>query len=139
MKIEIVSGQPELQVNKLNDFFTELLDKNGIYVGDILQHHFMIYPEYKVGNQKVIFDKVRAKVREYIENDEDLYILTYSDHVLNAARLEIKENSIQNCKCHQLLNDGTDVCADIDEDGMLSEWVDDIFDVWDTALTKLLS
>lgn len=136
MKIEIVSGQPKA---KLNDFFTKLLDDNGIYVGDILQRHFMINPEYKVANQKVIYEEVRAKVREYIAKDEDLYILTYSDHVLNAVRVEIKSHGLQNCKCHQLLNNGTDVCADIDEDGMLSYWVEDIFDVWDNALTELLS
>ena len=136
MKIEVVSGQPGA---KINDFFTELLDKNGIYVGDIKQHHFMIYPEYKVANQKVIFDTVRAKVAEYIANNEDLYILTYSDHVLNAARVEIKKHKLQNCKCHQILSDGTDECAWIDEDGHLSHWVDDIFDVWDNALTELLT
>ena len=136
MKIEVVSGQPGA---KINDFFTKLLDKNGIYVGDIKQHHFMIYPEYKVANQKVIFDTVRAKVAEYIANNEDLYILTYSDHVLNAARVEIKKHKLQGCKCHQILSDGTDECAWIDEDGHLSHWVDDIFDVWDNALTELLT
>lgn len=136
MKIEIVSGQPGANIN---DFFTQLLDKNGIYVGDIKQEHFMIYPENVVANQKVVFEKVRAKVRDYIEKGKDLYILTYSDHVLNAVRVEIKKNHLEGCKCHQILSDGRDVCAEIDDEGMLTHWVDDIFDVWDKALTELLS
>lgn len=136
MKIEIVSGQPGANINQ---FFTDLLAENGIYVGDICQEHFIIYPENVVAPQKVIFDKVRAKVKEYIEEDKDLYILTYSDHVLNAARVEIKKNKLKDCKCHQILHDGTDECAWIDEDGHLSHWTDDIFDVWDNALTELLT
>ena len=136
MKIEIVSGQPGANIN---DFFTELLDRNNIYVGDIKQEHFMIYPEYVVSNQRVIFEKVRAKIAEYVKENKDLYILTYSDHILNAARVEIKKNKLADCKCHQLLSNGTDICADIDEDGMLSVWVEDIFDVLDKSLTELLS
>lgn len=38
MKIEVVSGQPGVDINQ---FFTELLDKNGINVGDIKQEHFI--------------------------------------------------------------------------------------------------
>ena len=99
----------------------------------------VVHPEYRVANQKVIFDDVRARVREYIYKNKDLYILTYSDHVLNAARLEIKKFKLQNCKCHQVLTTGEDFCADISDEGQLSCWADDIFDVWDDALTELLT
>lgn len=136
MKVEIVSGQPKANIN---DFFTNLLAQNGINVGDIRQEHFLIYPENQVANQKVIYDKVRKKVREYIEADKDLYILTYCDHVLNAARVEIKHHKLDGCKCHQILDDGYDFCAAIDDEGHLSCWADDIFDVWDNALTELLT
>ena len=136
MKVEVVSGQPKANINM---FFTKLLAKNNINVGDITQEHFLIYPEHRVASQKVIFDDVRMKVREYIEADKDLYILTYSDHVLNAARLEIKKHKLQNCKCHQVLDNGEDVCVDITDEGQLGCWVDNIFDVWDNALTELLT
>ena len=86
----------------------------------------------------VVHDKVRKKVKEYIDADEDLYILTYSDHVLNAARVEIKNHKLNDCKCHQVLNDGYDFCAYIDEDGKLSCWAEDIFDVWEKALLEIL-
>lgn len=88
MKLEIVSGQPD--INNLNDIFSELLAQNGIYVGDVEQKHFLIYPEMSTRHPKKLYELIRNKVKEHIESDSDLFILTYSDHVLNAARVEIK-------------------------------------------------
>lgn len=136
MKIEIMSGQSNV---KLNDYFTELLDKNGIYVGDIKQDGFIIYPEYKIANQNVILKEIREKVAKYIAENKDLYVLTYSDHVFNAIRLEIKKNKLKGCVLHNVLDDGSDVLSYIDEDGHLSYWQDGVFDTWDNALTELLT
>ena len=74
-----------------------------------------------------------------IHQDKDLFILTYSDHVFNAMRVEIRKAKFQGAKVHNILNDGSDVIAEIDEDGHLTTWVDEIFDTWDNALTELLT
>lgn len=54
-------------------------------------------------------------------------------------RVEIRKAKFQGAKIHNILNDGSDVIAEIDEDGHLTTWVDDIFDTWDNALTELLT
>ena len=136
MKLEIMSGQQNI---RLNDHFTKLCDDNGIYVGSILQENFMIYPEYCVKHPKTLYEEVRKRVREHIEQDKDLFILTYSDHVFNAMRVEIRKAKFQGAKIHNILNDGSNVIAEIDEDGHLTTWVDEIFDTWDNALTELLT
>ena len=136
MKIEIVSGQPNANIH---EFFTNLLSKNGICVDDVRGKHFMVFPEYRIVHQQVLFEDIRKVVSEYIARGEDLYILTYSDHVFNAARVEIKRHKLKNCLLHQVLDNGTDACAYIDDDGHLSHWADGVFDTWDNALTELLT
>ena len=135
MKLEIMSGQQDIN---LNNKFTDLLAQNGIYIDDVEQKHFMIFPERYIFHPKKLYKTIRQKVREHIENNIDFFILTYSDHVLNAVRVEIKNHNFDGAKCHQFLNNGEDVCADITKNGRLTIWIDDVFDVWENALMELL-
>lgn len=135
MKLEIMSGQPGIV---LNDKFTNLLRENSYYVGDLEQKNFMIYPERYIFNQKELYGEIRKQVKKYLEEDEDLFVLTYSDHVLNAVRVEIKKHGFKGGRVHQFTKDGDEVVAHILPDGRLDVWVPDIFDVWEQALSELI-
>jgi predicted ATPase len=130
MKIEIVSGQPYADVES---FFETLLPK---YVNP---HSVFKFPEYRMLHPVRLLNDFREVVREHIEENKDLYVLTYSDHILNAIRLEVKKHKFNNANLHQIRDDGSDMLAFIDEDGMLSYWEDNVFNLWDKALIELLS
>ena len=136
MKIEIMSGQPGV---RLNEIFSNMLMNAGIDIKDADQEGFVIFPEHRIEHQQVILDDMRKLVREYIKKDKDLYVLTYSDHIFNAIRLEIKKHKLDFCVLHNIMRNGCDVISAIDNDGHLSHWVDDVFDTWDNALTELLT
>lgn len=134
MKLEIISGQPNVDTKEK---FLKILSENGIsYEKD--KKNFLYLPELEEVQPKLLYDFVREKTKESIETNNDLFILTYSDHVLNGVRVEIKNHKFENGKCHQYLKNGEDICATISNDGRLDIWVEDIFDVWDKALTELL-
>lgn len=135
MKLELMSGQPGVE---LNTKFSELLKLNGYYDGDLEQKNFMIFPELELRQQKIIYDVVRERIRKHLETNNDLFILTYSDHVLNALRMEVKIHNFEGVKIHQLIKDGDDIVASISKEGRMDIWVDDIFDVWDRALGELV-
>lgn len=133
MKIELMSGQPDVEINNK---FAELLQQNGYNITNT--EHVMIYPELELKQQKIVYDTVRQQIAFHINQQKDIFILTYSDHVLNALRLEIKRHEFKGAKVHQILNDGTDVITNISNDGKLDVWCEDIFDVWDKALDELV-
>lgn len=135
MKIEIMSGQPNVEINER---FTELLKQNSYDAGDLEQRNFMIYPENDLRQPKKIYESIREKVKKHMEDGNDLFILTYSDHVLNAVRVEIKNHQFPGGKVHQIIATGEDIIADIGIDGRLDIWIEDIFDVWDQALYSLV-
>lgn len=135
MKIEIVSGQPNANIEK---FFDELL-RNDCASAEDKTCYVMRYPEHKIMHPAKIVDHVRETVARYIENDKNLYIITFSDHVLNAVRCEVKKHKFGNAVCHQIMENGEDIPAYIDKDGHLSFWADGVFDTWDNALTELLT
>lgn len=136
MKIEVMSGQPGV---RLNEIFANMLANVGIDVHDADQEGFVIFPEHRIEHQQVILNDMRALVADYIKRDKDLYVLTYSDHIFNAIRLEIKKHRLDFCVLHNIMRNGCDVISAIDDNGQLSHWVDDVFDTWDNALIELLT
>ena len=142
MKLEIVSGQPKLGILDLEDKFRDILKQNnlheeGIYIVDS-EKHIMCFPETQVLHPKTLYDSIKKRVREHIESDKDLFILTYSEIVLNAVRVEIKNYEYEGGKCHQFLNDGTHTCTLIDKNGRMDYYQEDIFDVIDHSLIEIL-
>lgn len=135
MKIEIVSGQEHANIES---FFDNLLTENRVIAED-KTCYVMRYPEHKIAHQTATLNYVRSIVAKYIKEKKDLYILTYSDHVLNGVRLEVKKHGFSGAVCHQIMDDGEDICADIDDEGHLSVWADGVFDTWENALTELLT
>ena len=135
MKLEIISGQQNVEINTI---FSNMLKENNICERNTSGNHYLIYPELELHHPKKILHTVRKIVKDHIESDSDLYILTYSDHVLNAVRLEVKAHNFSGSRCHQIVENNIDICAKIDEEGRLDVWATDIFDVWDQELLELL-
>jgi predicted ATPase len=135
MKIEIVSGQQHADIE---NFFNELLSQNKVCKDD-KSCCILSYPEHKIAHQTATLNYIRGVVDKCITENRDLFILTYSDHILNGIRLEIKKHQFEGAVCHQILDNGEDYRAVIDKDGHMSCWANDVFDTWDIALTELLT
>lgn len=135
MTIEIVSGQPGIN---LHNIFVDILKQNGLNLNDV--DAIMYFPEYSskgVLHPKEIYDLTKKRAKYHIENNKDLFILTYLSDVLNAVRVEIKKHNFTGAKCHQFTKEGKDYCSNIDSHGCMRVWVEDIFDVWDKAIDEL--
>lgn len=135
MKLELVSGQENASVGTI---FHNILADNGYDECNAPERNFMIFPERTIHHPKTLYNSIRKRVRDHIESDSDLFILTYSDHVLNAVRVEVLHHKFEGAKVHQVTSEGIDVIANIETSGAMSEWVSGIFDIWDDALDELL-
>jgi hypothetical protein len=129
MRIEVMSGQPKI---KLDGIFCKLVNDAQPNTSIVCR-----YPEMEIRQPRELFDYIKDLTESHIKNDRDLFILTYSDHVLNAIRVSVKHLEFHGAKVHQIRKDGYDVCAGIDADGRLTEWLPDVFDVAETALLEL--
>lgn len=136
MKLEIISGQPGIEESQMCKLFAE---ENISDIETKSMLHFLRFPERTIFHPKKLYDEIRRIVKDYIKADRDLFIFTYSDHVLNAVRVEINKHHFVGAKCHQFLANGDDKCADITPEGGLTYWAEDIFDVWENALDDLLA
>lgn len=68
-----------------------------------------------------------------------MFVVTYSDAVFYAVRVEIKNKGIEDCMLYQVMNDGTEIHSMISNKGyVIGEWPKEIFDIDDKALIKLL-
>lgn len=129
MKIEIMSGQPQAPV--MEKFF-KLCTENGAKENDIL-----FFPEKEILNQLTLWGKVESIVKTHLFKDRDLFIVTYSDIVLNAARIWIRKYECESAMLHQVKRSGEDVCCKINDDGSIDVWVEDIFDAYERTLIEL--
>ena len=73
-----------------------------------------MHPKLHFANMKdfhpsELFERMIKVTNDCIKNNKSLYILTFSDHVLNGVRVAIKENKKEViAECHQL-HDGGEV------------------------------
>lgn len=130
MKIEIFGAAPGVDISKI---FDEMCELNNI-------KNVLIFPEFDKNRRhpQQILDYVRKYVSKCIKENKDIFVLTYSDHVLNGFRLAIKDNSFSGGICHQYKSQKDFFSAKIFEDGRLQYWEANVFDTWDTALFELL-
>ena len=56
----------------------------------------------------------------------------------NAVRIVVKEEKFESCKVHHVKETGEDIVGKIDTNGRMDVWVEDVFDVWDQALLKIV-
>lgn len=130
MRIEVFSGQPGLE-RTVNYFF------DAAYIFEAL-----ICPEKEYEHPKELYETVKNCTLECIRRNQSIYILTYSELVLYAVRVAIKQSGYNDiAKVHQLIrtDEGvTDVCADINSMGRLDNWAKDVFDIYEQAMMELL-
>ena len=130
MRLVIMSGQPNANIKRK---FSDLILNEHVNFEDILE-----FPERNTPQPKQLYDAIKTIVEERIYKNRDLYVLTYSEYVFNALRVEVKKHKFTGAKVHQIGADGSDTVAEIDVHGKLDVWVKDIFDVSDFALMELL-
>lgn len=131
MKIEIVSGQPNAPVM---EHFFRLCVENGAKEKDIL-----LFPEKEVLNlnQLTLWKRTEYFIEKHFLEKSNLFILTYSDIVLNAVRIWIRKYECESAMLHQIKRNGEDVCCKINDDGSINVWVEDIFDAYERTLIEL--
>ena len=128
MRLEIVTGTEKADVTSVFESLVYAYKDENI----------MKFPEMNILHPNTLYKEMKKVVREHIENDKDLFILTYSDHVLNATRVEIKGHQFEGALCRQVNDDNEEHVATISKNGELSYWENGVFDVWDNALIELL-
>lgn len=128
MEIIVIGGQDKVNLEQ----YINNLQK-------IEPYDTFIFPELSNEHPSVLFNRIQQVTKQHIDDGISLYCVTYSDHVLNAIRVVIKNyGSDINAVTHQVCNDNTVVIATIDKKGCLSEWVDGVWDQWDKALMELV-
>lgn len=132
MKLEIISGQQNVD---LEEKLCSILKEHNISRYDGTR--VLIFPERAILHPKKLYDEMKSRIEKHILEGKDLIICTYSDHVLNAARVMINKYEFENGVCRQFLDNGNELYAKINKRGRM-EFAKDIFDVWDNALNELL-
>lgn len=128
MKIVVISGQDKVDLKQ----YIENIEK--VEPSDVL-----VFPELSGKHPATLFDYIKDVTKQHINDNISLYCVTYSDHVLNAIRLTIKDyDGNVDAITHQVCNNGNVIEATILKDGKLTQWVDGVWDQWDKALMELL-
>ena len=126
MIIRIITGQRKADlISYYNNNFKS-------YKGDIL-----LYPETKTWHSYDLTDNIMENVHEHINKNKDLIIITYSEIVLDAARLQMAKHSFKNGQCINVMDNNSVIKSDIDENGELSEWPTGVFDIKLVILKEL--
>lgn len=142
MEIIIIGGCPgedlsEYVLKNINfgEYNTKKMKDNHEHT----KHVYLRFPECFQTHPKDYFDDVLKIAKNCIDNDESLYVTTFSEKVLNAVRIAISESKKEiPAECHQLFNHGEVSISTIDEGGSLSYWQSGVWDAWDDALARLL-
>lgn len=134
MRLIIVTGQEGSDVENL---FRRTISEHKYTYDDA---HKMVFPEKSslLHHPNSLYNNSRRVVKEHIENDEDLFILTFSDYVMYGILVEIKNYGYEDAVIHQLKINGEDVVSKIKSCGRY-EYVEGVFDVIDKALDELLN
>lgn len=133
MKITVISGQVDANICG----FTATFFKDNNITEENTK--IMFFPENRIAHQEKLLNDMREVVSKCIADNKDMCIITYSDHIFNAVRLEVKKHNLTGCTLQNVLNDGTSCTSIIESDGHLNHWVDGVFDTWDNALTEILT
>lgn len=116
-----------------------LLQKIQNYFGHCASLCYYEFPEF-ANNQhpQELFDFIYNEIKVKIDNDSDIFIVTWSDIVLYAIRVAIAEsNKETEVHCFQFDTDKM-IIADILRNGQMTEWMPGCFDTVDKANLKLL-
>lgn len=152
MNIIIVGGTNE--VNNMETNFRAIVDKYEYSHPCAETYNTIMWPEVRKSidgfssvHPKDIYDNILSEIRKmnHAETFKETcskrlvtYILTYSEHALNAAREAMIEYNNLNVIVYQLTPEKqTRTC--VDEYGALDVWVDGVFDQYDTEIESILT
>lgn len=132
MRLIIVTGQEGSDVENL---FRRTISEHKYTYDDA---HKMVFPEKSslLHHPNSLYNNSRRVVKEHIENDEDLFILTFSDYVMYGIRAEVRLADIEGAKLYQIKSDGEVVISEIDSNGKC-QYING-FDVLRDALNDVL-
>lgn len=106
----------------------------------------LFWPEVRAVNGAVVplhpgllFDYVTDKINE-LKSDEDatLFILTYSEYALNAARIAVIKDPTVIVKVYQYDDEGEHITR-VNENGELTQWISGVYDTYDTEIDMMFS
>ena len=137
MELILISGQPNTE-QKMRDLFDKIRKDRHFLLSNLGHWNFLDFPERQPIHPKQLLEEIKETVKEHMEKDIPLIILTYSDHVFNAVRIVVKEKKFEGCEVHQIKETGEDIVEKIDTNGRMNVWVEDVFDVWDQALFEIV-
>ena len=141
MEIIVIGGCPKEDLSKyvfeninFGEYNTKLMKDNKEHT----PHVYLRFPECSHEHPKTCFDDVLRIANDCINNDESLYVATFSEKVLNAVRVAItKSEKDIAAECHQLYDNGNVCISSIYKDGSLAIWQRGVWDAWDEALERL--
>lgn len=96
------------------------------------------FKEEEILHPYKLYKRFYELLNSHKKEDNSIYIATYSDHILNAVRVFVKEQNFSNAKIYFYKNTEELIIIDILPNGKLSAWPDGLFDMWEKALMKLL-
>ncbi len=133
MKLIVVTGQEGADVENL---FSKVIADNGYSYGEAPR---MVFPERSnlLYHPRSLYNNVRKVVREHIDNDEDLFVATFSDYTMYGVRAEIRLADFDGALLYQMRSDGDVIVSEIDSNGKC-KYIDGIFDVLREALNNVL-
>lgn len=124
MRLRIISGQQGV----------DILEASKGYNDDIIA-----FPEIKICHPYDLCEHVMREIQEYYDKNMDLNIVTYSEVVLDAARLWVARNQFENAECINILSNENLIIVPIDKYGELEKWVEGVFDTKMIVLRELIA
>lgn len=96
MKLIIVTGQEGADVENL---LRRTISENKYTYDDAPK---MVFPERSIlfHHPHSLYNNSRRVVKEHIENDDDLFVLTFSDYVMYGILVEIKNHGYKDAVIH---------------------------------------
>lgn len=107
--------------------------------GYITNMHDIVYqyPESKPCHPVKLHQAIQLYLTEHYENDEDVFIATYSDVVFDSVRVWVTRNDFENTKVIMLTNDNSIVSGTIDSDGNVSHYLPEVNTIKVSLLKEL--
>ena len=125
MEVVVVSGTENADVER---FFSDLKKDEG--------SKKIVFPEFeRIEHPRVLLDRIISETDECVKNNQSIYVLTYSQVVLNGVRFVIMNRDIEGT-VYAVREDEETVKATIGQGGRLDVWVPGVLDSLEKELLE---
>lgn len=113
MKLIVITGQEGADADGL---LRQVIADNGYSYSEAPR---MVFPERSnlLYHPRSLYNNVRKVVRDHIDNDEDLFVVTFSDYTMYGVRAEIRQAGFEGAMLYQAESGGGFVISEIDSNG----------------------